>query len=166
MNGNDEQGDVVDFGEIVDQEAEKMIFEKNHERTVALGDLWLPLMNEKVMESDAPVEKKLEIMFVMATNSLLDLIMGSQPGEVALLVAKNMDEYLRVALVNHKYGTDLMKVFQDEFFSEHGCEFETEDDLDRALETFETNWWNTKREELENKSPNRAVKEITKEYNL
>jgi hypothetical protein len=102
----------------------------------------------------------------MATNSLLDLIMGSQPGEVALLVAKNLDEYLRIALVNRKYGTDLMKVFQDEFFKEHGSEFETEEELDCALETFETNWWNTKREELENKSPNRAVKEITEEYNL
>jgi hypothetical protein len=166
MNENDGQEDVVDFGEIVDQEAEKIIFEKNHERTVALGDLWLSLMNEKVMESDAPLEKKLEIMFVMATNSLLDIIMGSQPSEVALLVAKNLDEYLRIALVNRKYGTDLMKVFQDEFFEEYGSEFETEDELDCVLETFETNWWNTKREELENKSPNRAVKEITEEYNL
>lgn len=163
---NNGQGDVVEFGEMLDQEAEKLIFEKNHERTIALGELWLSFMSEKIMEVDAPDDKKMEMMFVMATNSLLDLLLGSQPGEVALLVAKNLDEYLRVALVNRKYGSDLMKSFQDEFFAEYGSEFETEDELDRALETFETNWWNTKRSELKNKSPNRAVKEVSEEYNL
>jgi hypothetical protein len=165
--GNDNgEGDVVEFGEVIDQEAEKLIFEKNHERTIALGDLWLNLMSEKIMESDAPVEKKLEMMFVMTTNSLLDLMMGSQPEEVSLLIAKNLDEYLRVALVNKKYDTNLMQSFQDEFFESHGEEFETEDDLDRALETFDANWWNTKRDELGGTTPNRAVKEISEEFKI
>lgn len=166
MSNGNEQDDVVDFGEIVDQEAEKMIFEKNHQRTVALSELWLDTMVEKIVESDAPDDRKLEMMFVMSTNAILDLLMGSQPEEVSLLVAKNVDEYLRVALVNRRYGTDLMQSFQDEFFSKHGDDFETEEDLDRLLGTFDENWWNTKRDELEGLTPNKAVRKISEEYGI
>ena len=164
-NGND-QGDVVNLGEVIDQEAEKMIFDKNHERTFALSDLWMETIQEKIDESDAPEEKKLEMMFVMTTNAILDMVMGSQPEEISLLIAKNLDEYLRVALVNRKYDASLMQSFQEEFFEKHGSEFESEDELDRALETFDANWWNTKRDDLNGLTPNRAVKEISEEYGI
>ncbi|MFP4546334.1 MAG: hypothetical protein ACLFPN_05735 [Methanomassiliicoccales archaeon] len=164
---SDENGDeVIDFGEMLDEEAEKMIFDKNHARTVALSELWLSEMEQKIQESDIPPERRYEMMFYLLTNSLFDLVMGVIPEEVSLMVARNLDEYLKVTLVNAKYGTDLMQDFQKEFMEEHGSQFETEEELDQKLETFEANWWHTKREDLGGKTPSKAAKEMAEEYGL
>ncbi len=51
-----------------------------------------------------------------------------------------------------------MQSFQDGFFDKHENEFETEGELDLALESFDGNWWNTKRDELNGPTLNRVVR--------
>jgi len=161
-----EEGEIVDFEDVLQREVEKLLFEKNHARTVALSNLWLDMFVHKIMQMEAPEEKKLEIMFMMLTNSLLDMMFGVVPENIAVEVATSVDEFLKVALVNKKYGTDLMSDFRNEFFDTEGKEFDTEEQLNKALERFEQEWFNTKRESLENKTPRRALKEIGEKYSL
>lgn len=164
MNNGEEE--ILDFEEVLEREVEKLLFEKNHARTAALSDLWLDLFVEKIMQMEAPEEKKLEIMFMMLTNSLLDMVFGVVPENIVLEVAKSIDEFLKIALVNKKYGTDLMSDFRNEFIEREGKDFDSEEQLDKALERFELEWFNTKRESLENRTPRRALKEMGEKYNL
>jgi len=161
-----EKDEVLDFGEILDRKAEQILFGSNPNRVRALREIWFSEMIEAIDAVDAPEEGKRELLFMAVSNSILDMVMDIVPPEFALAFARNLDEYLKVALVNKEYGTDLMRRFQEDFVEERGTDFSTQEELDNAVEVFQEEWWNTAREELGGKSPNRVIKEIGNRYDL
>ena len=166
MNDNNDENEGASFEEIKDQEAGKLLFDKNNARTMALKDLWMEMLRNRFVQMKVPEENWLEELFVTLSRSMLDLTMGVVTEETALELAQGVDEFLKVALVNQKYDTDLMLDFQREFIEAEGSEFVSEDELNQALESFEENWFSTKRESLENRSPWLVLKEMSDKYDL
>lgn len=152
--------------EDLDTIAEKVIFGKNQARTYALRDVWYPSLKEVVTDPTVPEESREEVMFLTLTNALLDMLMDVVPKEMALTFARNLDDYLAVTLVNHEYDVDLLKTFQEEFTETMGKDFPTEDKLMAALQSFEEKWWETPRDELGGKSPNKALEEMSEKHDL
>lgn len=166
MNGENGRDEVVDFGDVMDEKAEQILFGKNPNRCDVLRDMWFQNIQEVAEGTDAPEEKKMEIVFMAAANSVLDMVMDIIPPKLSLTLVRNLDGYLKITMVNDEYDTDLMKEFQEEFVEAKGAEFESQEDLDNAVEVFEENWWNTKRDELDGKSPNRAMREMGQKYDI
>jgi hypothetical protein len=69
-------------------------------------------------------------------------------------------------MVNHQYGVDLLKTFRDDFAAKEGDNFPTEEKLIAALSKFEEEWWNTPRDDLNGKTPNDALEEMSEKYSL
>lgn len=152
--------------EDLDVIAEEAIFGKNQARTYALRDVWYPSLKEVVNDKTVPKEAREEVLFLTLTNALLDMLMDIVPKDMALAFARNIDDYLSVTLVNHEYDVDLLKTFQSEFTESMGKNIQSEDKLMAALREFEDKWWEEPRDELNGKSPNEALEEMSEKYNL
>lgn len=164
---NRENGDeVIDFGEILDKKAEEILFGKNNNRAAALRELWFKDIQEMIEGMEAPEDKRHEIIFLAASNSVLDMVLDIIPPDLALTLARNIDEFLKVTLVNREFGTDLMRQFQEDFAEEKGTDFASQEELDEVAGVFEEKWWNTPLAELGGKSPNRVMKEIGERYGI
>jgi hypothetical protein len=146
--------------------AAQEMFGKNAERSYALRDLWFESLAVAVDQQVAPERNKREMLFLTLSNSILDMLMDILPEEVGVILAENIDDYLAVALINKKYGVDLLKSFQEEFMVKKGTEFDTEDKLADALAEFEEEFWNSPRKDLKGKSPNQVVEAALKHYEL
>ncbi|NLK26446.1 MAG: hypothetical protein GX307_07740 [Euryarchaeota archaeon] len=152
--------------EDLDSIAEGYIFGKNQARAYALREVWYPGLKEVIADPEVPEDAQAEIMFLALSNALLDMLMDVVPKEMALTFARNLDDYLAVTLVNNEYGVDLLKSFQEEFTETMGSDFPTEDKLMAALQSFEEEWWETPRDELDNKSPNQALEDMAEKHDL
>jgi len=146
--------------------AEQVIFGKNMARTYALREVWFSSLKEIVTDPTVPEDAREEVMFLTLTNALLDMLMDVVPKDLALTFARNLDDYIAVTLVNQEYGIDLLKTFQEEFTASMGNEFVSEDRLMAALQSFEEKWWEAPREELEGKSPNQALEQMSEKHEL
>jgi hypothetical protein len=113
-----------------------------------------------------PEENKREMLFLTLSNALLDMIMDIVPADIADIVAENIDDFLTVTAVNREYDVDLLLKFKEDFVNEKGDTFEDEDELNEALNEFEESWWNAPRDDLKGKSPNEALEETAKNYDL
>jgi hypothetical protein len=150
----------------LDTLAEEVIFGKNQNRTYALRDVWFSSLLEVINDKSVPKESREEMLFLTLTNALLDMTMDVVPEEMALAYARNLDDYLTVTMVNHQYGVDLLKTFRDDFAAKEGDNFPTEEKLIAALSKFEEEWWNTPRDDLNGKTPNDALEEMSEKYSL
>lgn len=155
-----------DLVEDLDTLAERIIFGKNQNRSIALRDAWFPSLKESISDRSVPEESREEVLFLNLTNALLDMTMDVVPGEMALAYARNLDDYITVTLVNQKYDVDLLKTFREDFKESEGNNFTTEENLVSALSQFEEEWWNTPRDDLEGKTPNDALEEMAEKYSL
>lgn len=147
-------------------EATEALFGKNAQRSYALQDLWYQSLAEVVDEQIAPEANKREMMFLTLSNAMLDMMMDILPEDIGVILAQNMDDYLAVTLVNKKYDVDVLKAFQEEFVKKNGANFDDEELLQTALDEFQDKFWNTARKDLKGKSPNQAVEEALKKYDL
>jgi hypothetical protein len=152
--------------EDLDTMAEEVLFGLNQNRTYALRDVWFPNLMEVVNDKSVPKESKEEVLFLTLTNALLDMTMDVVPKEMALAYARNLDDFLTVTLVNHEYKVDLLKTFRDDFQKKEGEDFSSEDKLIAALTKFEEEWWNSPRDDLKGKTPNKALEEMAEKYEL
>jgi hypothetical protein len=140
--------------------------EKNSCRSYLLRDIWFEGLNQVVEEESAPEENKQEMMFLTLSNAILDLVMDIVPLEMAEVIAENVDDFLTVTVVNREYNVDLLQMFKQDFVNSKGDTFEDEDELNNALAEFEESWWNAPRKDLKGKSPNQALDEAAKQYDL
>jgi len=147
-------------------DATEVLFGKNAQRSYALKDLWYESLSQVVDEQIAPEENKREMMFLTLSNAMLDMMMDILPEEVGVILAQNMDDYLAVTLVNKKYDVDVLKSFQEEFVEKNGANFDDDESLEEALDEFQDKFWTTGRKELKGKSPNEAVEEALKQFEL
>lgn len=148
------------------EEATEELFGKNAQRSYALKDLWFESLSQVVDEQIAPEPNRREMMFLTLSNAMLDMMMDILPEEIGEVLAQNLDDYLAVTLVNKKYDVDVLNSFQEEFVKQNGSDFEDEEKLQKALDEFQDKFWTTGRKELHGKSPNEAVEEALKKYDL
>jgi hypothetical protein len=147
-------------------DAAEALFGKNAQRSYALKDLWYESLSEVVDEQIAPESNKREMIFLTLSNAMLDMMMDILPEDVGVILAQNMDDYLAVTLVNKKYDVDVLKAFQEEFVEKNGSDFDDEETLQKALDDFQDEFWTSSRKDLKGKSPNEAVEEALKKYEL
>jgi hypothetical protein len=140
--------------------------EKNPARSYVLRDIWYESLGQVIDEEAMPEENKREMLFLTLSNALLDMIMDIVPADIADIVAENIDDFLTVTAVNREYDVDLLLKFKEDFVNEKGDTFEDEDELNEALNEFEESWWNAPRDDLKGKSPNEALEETAKNYDL
>ena len=157
-------GEVHDDG--CCQDTTSIILEKNPQRAYALRDLWADSLNELVDQEIAPEPQKREMLFLALSNAMLDMMMDILPEELVEILAENLDDYIAVTLVNKKYSVDMLRSFQEEFVKGMGAQFEDEEKLQNALIDFQEKFWDSARKDLKGKSPNQAVEEELKRYNL
>jgi len=140
--------------------------EKNPSRAYILREIWFDSLSQVIDEEKVAEENKREMLFLTLSNALLDMIVDILPADVGDIVCENIDDYLTVTLVNREYNVDLLQLFKEDFVKEKGDTFEDEDLLNSALDEFEDSWWNTARKDLKGKSPNEALEEMAKKYDL
>ncbi|MGD0817769.1 MAG: hypothetical protein ABR986_05145 [Methanomassiliicoccales archaeon] len=140
--------------------------EKNGPRSYVLRDVWYESLSEVISKEIMPEENKREMLFLTLSNAILDLVMDIIPQDYAKVVADNIDDFLAVTVVNKENNIDLLAKFKEDFVKEKGDAFDDEEQLQTALETFEDNWWNSKRKDLKAKTPNEALEEAAKRYGI
>ncbi len=144
----------------------KQLFGKNPRRVSALNDLIYEDMENIVNNEDIPEEGKLNFIFKMAVNSILDIIMECTPNEIAEEMTYALDSYLGVALTNQKYNVDLFKEVQKAILSVDPKEFGSKEQYELAIEAFEEEWWSIPQPLLDKRNPNDAITESMKKYGL
>jgi hypothetical protein len=152
--------------EVVEECVEESLLSRNPARSTALRDLWFDDISKIVAKADLPEGDKQEFLFLNLTNSLLDMVIDIVPGEVAKIIAENMDDFLAIAIVNKENKVNLLQMFRDDFVAAKGTDFEDEDQLMVALTEYEEEWWNGKRKDLKGKSPNQALLNVAEKYDL
>ncbi|MEI6797149.1 MAG: hypothetical protein WCK39_09830 [Methanomassiliicoccales archaeon] len=152
--------------EVVEECVEEGLLARNPARSTALRDLWFDDISKIVDKADISEKDKKEFLFLNLTNSLLDMVIDIVPGEVAKIIAENMDDFLAIAIVNKENKVNLLQMFRDDFVASKGTDFEDEDQLMAALTAYEDEWWNGKRKDLKGKSPNQALIGMAEKYDL
>ena len=147
-------------------ESEGVVFKNNPARSYALFDIWFESLMQTIDEQVVPEPNKREMLFLTLSNAMLDMLMDILPEDLAQVVADNLDDYMAVTHVNKKYGIDLLVTFQEEFVAKFGDNFEDDEKLRDALLAFQDSYWNGKRKDLGDKSPNEAVEEVFTKYKL
>lgn len=147
-------------------DGEGVVFKNNPARSYALFDIWFESLMQTIDEQVVPEPNKREMLFLTLSNAMLDMLMDILPEDLAQVVADNLDDYMAVTHVNKKYGVDLLATFQEEFVAKHGDSFDDDEKLRDALLAFQESYWNGKRKDLGEKSPNEAVEEVFTKYNL
>ncbi len=158
--------DTEEIVEDIDAVAEEILFGKNPSRAYALRDVWFESLSDVVSQQAVPEQNRNEVFFLTLSNALLDMIMDVVPEDQAMGLARNLDDFLAVTLVNKKYDVDLLQTFQKEFVDAMGSNFEDEEKLMDALSKFEDKWWNTPRKDLEGKTANQVLEEAAEQYDL
>ena len=140
--------------------------EKNPARAYMLRDVWFESLSQVIDEELVPEENRREMLFLTLSNALLDMVLDIVPSDLASVIAENMDDFLTITVVNKENNVDLLQIFKQDFVQEAGDTFEDEFEVQEALTKFENQWWNAKRKDLDGKSPNEAIAEVSKRYDL
>lgn len=169
MENNDPNANL--FGEDEEKSIEEIayaqMYEKNPRRTDALGTLIYEEIENHVESQGLPDEEtKRQMIFKMAVNSALDMMMDAVSNEEGMDMSFSLDMLLGVALVNRKYNVDLFKEHEKALAGIKPSEFGTDDEYRLALEDFENSWWDLPQPPLEKRTPNDAIREELDSYGL
>lgn len=140
--------------------------DKNPARSYVLRDIWYEGLSQVIDEETTPEDNKREMLFLTLSNALLDMVMDIVPSDVGEILAENVDDFLCITVVNKEHDLDLLQKFKEDFVTEKGDTFDDEIDLQNALTEFEESWWNRKRDDLDNMSPNEAIADVAERYDL
>ncbi|MDN5357804.1 MAG: hypothetical protein AB7D42_02480 [Candidatus Methanomethylophilaceae archaeon] len=158
------------FGNDAEESEEEMLakqlFGKNPNRVSALRDLIFEDMMESIDTEKMPEDAKRELIFKMAINSVLDMVMEATPDEISEEMTYAFDSYIGVALTNRKYGVDLFKEQSKALLSIDPKQFEDDEQYEAALREFEEQWWSISQPLLGQRNPNDAIAESMKRYGL
>lgn len=149
-----------------EQIAEKQLWGKNPARAQAMRDLMFDALSEHIQEQKVPEDKKWEMMFIMAVNSALDLILDSTPTDMAMETSYCFDNMIGMALANKKWEVDIMKEARKAMESVDASQFDNDEDYVKELQAFEERWWDMGQPALGMRSPNDAIYEILGKYGL
>ena len=149
-----------------EENAERELFDKNPSRSYVLRDIWFDGLTSVIDDEEMPERSKRELMFLALSNAILDMVMDILPENLSKVLARNLDDYLAVMVINHEYDVDLLQSFQEEFEKEMGSDFEDDTQFMNALTEFESKWWNQPRRELNGKTPNELIEEVSERYGL
>lgn len=142
------------------------LFDKNPSRSYILRDIWFDGLTSVIDGEEMPERSKRELMFLALSNAILDMVMDILPENLSKVLARNLDDYLAVMVINHEYDVDLLQSFQEEFEKEMGSDFIDDTQFMNALTEFENRWWNQPRQELNGKTPNELIEEVNQRYGL
>lgn len=135
---------------------------KNPIRALMLRDILLQDIVDGLRTEQVAKEEMDEVLFLTATNAILEMVWTNLPEELVPIFKENMDDYLSIAMINKENGVDLLALFRDQFLESQGDSFEDERELMRALTAFEDQWWGTPKDFLKNESPNALMEEARK----
>ena len=144
----------------------KQLFDKNHNRSQALKDLWFAELQKSLKEMKASGEAKDEMTFMMIVNNVLDLMMGCVPDDIALELSYALDNTIALSLVNRKYDCDLIEEERKAISIVKREDYDTDDDFARALEAIEDHWWSIGQPQLDMRSASDAIIEMLRKYGL
>ena len=145
---------------------DKQLFEKNHNRSQALRDLWYGDLQKSLENMKGSEDAKKEMSFMMIANNVLDLIMGCVPDDIALELSYALDNTIALSLVNRKYDCDLIEEERKAISIVKREDYDTDDDFARALEALEDHWWSIGQPQLEMRSASDAIVEMLRKYGL
>ena len=145
---------------------DKQLFEKNHNRSQALRDLWFADLQKSLENMKGSEDAKKEMSFMMIANNVLDLIMGCVPDDLALELSYALDNTIALSLVNRKYDCDLIEEERKAISIVKREDYDTDDDFARALEAIEDHWWSIGQPQLEMRSASDAIVEMLRKYGL
>ena len=145
---------------------DKQLFEKNHNRSQALRDLWYADLQKSLENMKGSEDAKKEMSFMMIANNVLDLIMGCVPDDLALELSYALDNTIALSLVNRKYDCDLIDEERKAISIVKREDYDTDDDFARALEAIEDHWWSIGQPQLEMRSASDAIVEMLRKYGL
>ena len=145
---------------------DKQLFEKNHNRSQALRDLWYSDLQKSLENMKGSEDAKKEMSFMMIANNVLDLIMGCVPDDLALELSYALDNTIALSLVNRKYDCDLIEEERKAISIVKREDYDTDDDFARALEAIEDHWWSIGQPQLEMRSASDAIVEMLRKYGL
>ena len=145
---------------------DKQLFEKNHNRSQALRDLWYGDLQKSLENMKGSEDAKKEMSFMMIANNVLDLIMGCVPDDLALELSYALDNTIALSLVNRKYDCDLIEEERKAISIVKREDYDTDDDFARALEAIEDHWWSIGQPQLEMRSASDAIIEMLRKYGL
>jgi len=164
---DDEKGGINEMFEEDDSiPVENQLWGKNPKRVEALKDVWFKDMTEFMDENKVPEKGRNEMVFNMAVNSLLDMIMESLPLEDALELSYAFDHMLGVFVANQRYGVDILDAAYQSMTKVDREEFDSDEDFEKALAEREEKWWTVGKQILSGRSPNDVIIEALSRYGL
>ena len=164
---DDEKGGINEMFEEDDSiPVENQLWGKNPKRVEALKDVWFKDMTEFMDENKVPEKGRNEMVFNMAINSLLDMIMESLPMEDALELSYAFDHMLGVFVANQRYGVDILDAAYQSMTKVNREEFDSDEDFEKALAEREERWWTVGKQILSGRSPNDVIIEALSRYGL
>jgi len=146
---------------------EAQLWGKNPKRTQLLRDIWFDSIIEQLNEEkEMPEEARRELLFMMAVNSVLDMVMESLPDELSLELSYCVDHMMGVAAVNQKYGVDLLEANYEVVSKIKRDSYDSDEDFEKAVIDKEEKWWTVGKQLLGGRSPNDAIAEALSRYGL
>jgi hypothetical protein len=169
MDPNDPNANL--FGKDEEQNEEEIAYNqtygKNPSRSDAIGILIYEKISEIVdSQENIDEESKRQMIFKMAVNSVLDLVMDSASNDEGMDLSYSVDMFLGVALANMKYEVDLFREHEKALVNIKPSDFKSEDEYRLALDDFENNWWDVPQPILDKRTPNDAIRQALDEYGL
>jgi hypothetical protein len=164
---DDEKGGINELFEEDDNiPIENQLWGKNPKRVSALKDVWFKDMTEFMDENKVPEKGRNEMVFNMAINSLLDMIMESLPVEDALELTYAFDHMLGVFIANQRYGVDILDAAYQSMTKVNRDDFGSDEDFEKAIAEREEKWWTVGKQILSGRSPNDVIIEALSRYGL
>ncbi len=144
----------------------EQLFGKNPNRVSAMKELWYNELLESIDMEEIPEDAKRELVFKMTANAVLDMVMECTTPDLTEELSYAFDSYVGVALTNKKFGVDLFKEQQKALLSVDPKNFADDEEYERALRSFEEEWWSIPQPRLNKRNPNDAIIENLKRYGL
>ena len=145
---------------------ERQLWGKNPKRTEALRDLWLKDMIESMDENKVPEAARLEMVFSMTANSILDMIMEALPDEMALELTFSFDHFMGVLIANKRYGVDIFDAAYQSLCKVKRDDYDSDEAFEKAVSDREERWWTVGKQVLSGHSPNDVIVEALSRYDL
>lgn len=143
------------------------VFGKNPKRVIALEKLWYDDMTEKIKNMELPSEEaKLQMVFNLTAGGLLDMFADSQDSSTAPDMMTDFDIFMGVALTNKRFGVDLFKEHDKALLNISPSKFKDDEEYQRTVADFEDAWWDLAQPPLGGRTPNDAIKETLRLYEL
>ncbi len=145
---------------------EDQLWGKTPRRSTALKDLWLDLMAEAVDADDKPESAKREMLFLMAANNILDLVMETLPEELAMDFTVSLDSLIGVSLVNRRFDVDIWEANYTTISNLKREDYDSDEEFEQAVQAMDERWWTVGKQALGGRTPNDAIVEEMSKYKL